>query len=141
VSLDLAAINAALYAVIKLDAAGAPVRAQLGPATKADGVLPAHQLRKPLPARPFLVWRGGVVGGSSEEMRGVVGTWWVYDDPGQGYVRITTLIGLIEAAYTPLEAVLPFGRTAITLIGQEAEDSALGGLLMRSVQVTHRRRA
>jgi hypothetical protein len=138
VTIDLAANRALLYERLKSHAAGAAVRAATGPGT-AGGVIPTHLLRAPLPARPFLCSRAGVISGQSDAMRGVVLTWWIYDDPGQGYARINALITLIAAAY-PLNA-LPWGETKITLVGQEGEDEKLGGLLMCPVQITYSRRA
>lgn len=130
--------RALLYARLKSDAAGAAVRAATGPGD-AHGVIPAHLLRKPLPARPFVCARAGVISGQSDGMRGVVLTWWLYDDPSEGYARIDALIDLIGAAY-PIDA-LAWGETRITLIGQQGEDSSLDGLLMCPVQVTYLRRA
>lgn len=132
----LASINGLLYARLKSDAAGASVRAALG--AGAQSIIPAEHLRRePRPARLMVVWRGGSVGGASGDMRGITGTWWLYDDPAQGYVRIDALVPLIEAAY-PLHVFSP-GETRITLIGQQSEDTTLGGLLVRPVQLTYRR--
>jgi hypothetical protein len=130
--------RALLYARLKSDAAGAAVRAATGPKS-ADGVIPAHLLRKPLPARPFVCARAGVISGQSDSMRGVILTWWIYDDPGEGYARIDALIDLVSAAY-PIDA-LAWGETRITLIGQQGEDSSLGGLLLCPIQITYLRRA
>jgi hypothetical protein len=130
--------RALLYARLKSDAAGAAVRAATG-AGDASGVIPAHLLRKPLPARPFVCARAGVISGQSDSMRGVVLTWWVYDQPEQGYARIDALIDLVSAAY-PIDA-LAWGETRVTLIGQQAEDSSLDGLLLCPIQVTYLRRA
>jgi hypothetical protein len=135
VAIDLTATNASLYAVLKSDAAGAGVRAATGPGTAA-GVIPAHLLKQPRPARPLVVWRGGVVGGESDQLRSVNGTWWVYDDPEQGSVRINTIISLIESAYPP--DAIASGRTTVTGIGQEIEDISLG-LLARAITLTYRR--
>ena len=139
-ALDPAAINAALYAVIKSDAAGASARAATGAGTSA-GVIPAHALRAPaLPARPFLAWRAGVVSGESEEMRGIGGAWWAYDDSQQGYARIDALLGLVEAAYAPPEGIIAGGRTVVSSLGPQSEDGAIN-LYCRFIQITHRRRA
>jgi hypothetical protein len=137
-TIDLAANRALLYAQLKSGAAGAAVRAATGPGT-ADGVIPAHLLRKPLPAPPFLVGRAGVISGQWDAMRGVVFTWWIYDEPGQGYARIDALIDLVGAAYH-IDA-LAWGETRVTGIGQQGEDASLGGLLMCPVQITYLRRA
>lgn len=138
-TIALTPYRAALYNRLKADTAGTAVRAATGPAS-AGGVIPAHLLRKPpLPARPFLAARAGVISGREDEMRGVILTWWIYDDPGQGYARIDALIDLIRDAY-PIDAI-PYGETKITLIGQHGEDGQLGGLLMCPVQVTYTRRA
>jgi len=134
-ALDLATINAAMYAVVK---SSATICAATGPGTSA-GVIPAHELSRPLPARPFLAWRGGVVSGQSHEMRGVNGSWWVYDDPGQGYYRIDALIALIEEAYPP-DAIAD-GRTTVQNISGQQVDAALGGLHARSIGITYRRLA
>jgi hypothetical protein len=80
-----------------------------------------------------------VISGQSDGMRGVILTWWIYDDPGEGYARIDALIDLVIAAY-PIDA-LPWGETRTTLIGQQGEDSTLGGLLLCPVQITYVRRA
>jgi hypothetical protein len=133
---NLATINGLLFARLKSDTAGAAVRAALG--AGAASVIPAtHLRREPRPVRPMLVWRGSSVGGQSGEMRDIIGTWWIYDDPAQGFARIDALIPLIEAAY-PIDVIDP-GETRITLIGQQSEDAALGGLLVRFVQITYRR--
>lgn len=134
--IDLATINGLLYARLKSEAAGASVRAALG--AGAASIIPAEKLRvEPRPARVLLAWRGGPVGGQSGEMRGIIGTWWIYDDPGQGYARIDALVPLVEAAY-PRDA-LAWGETRITLVGQASEDATLGGLLVRPVQLSYRR--
>jgi hypothetical protein len=137
-TIALATNRAAIYARLKTDAAGASVRAATGPGTAA-GVIPAHLLRKPLPAPPFLVGRAGVISGQWDSMRGVVFTWWIYDEPPQGYARIDALIDLVSAAY-PIGA-LAWGETRVTGIGQQGEDSSLGGLLMCPIQITYLRRA
>lgn len=137
-TIALATNRAAIYARLKSDAAGAAVRAATGPGTAA-GVIPAHRLRLPRPAPPFLVGRAGVISGQSDAMRGVVFTWWIYDEPEQGYARIDALIDLVSAAY-PLDA-LAWGETRVTQIGQQGEDSSLGGLLMCPIQITYLRRA
>jgi hypothetical protein len=130
--------QALLYERLKSHAAGAAVRAATGPGT-ADGVIPAHLLRvTPRPARPFVCGRAGVISGQSGEMRGAVLTWWIYDDPGEGYARIDALIDLVIAAYP--ERALDWGKTRVTLIGQQGEDAQLGGLLMRPIQLTYSRR-
>jgi hypothetical protein len=133
---NLASINGLLFARLKSDAAGTAVRAALG--AGAASIIPAHQLRRePRPVRLMAVWRGSSVGGQSGQMRDIIGTWWIYDDPAQGYARIDALIPLMEAAY-PLDTISP-GETRITLIGQQSEDATLGGLLVRFMQVTYRR--
>jgi hypothetical protein len=138
-TIALAVNRALLYERLKSHTAGAAVRAATGPGT-ADGVIPAHRLRiTPRPARPFLCARAGVISGQSDGMRGVILTWWVYDDPGEGYARIDALIDLIAAAY-PIDA-LAWGETRNTLIGQQGEDGSLGGLLMCPIQITYLRRA
>jgi hypothetical protein len=137
VTIALAPSRAQLYERLKSHAAGAAVRAATGPGTAA-GVIPAHLLRKPLPAPPFLVGRAGVISGQSGDMRGIVFTWWIYDEPAQGYARIDALIDLVIAAY-PLQAVA-WGKTRVTGIGQQGEDSSLGGLLMCPIQLTYSRR-
>jgi hypothetical protein len=138
VTIALTPNRALLYERLKSHAAGAAVRAATGPGD-ASGVIPAHLLRKPRPARPFVCARAGVISGQSDGMRGVVLTWWVYDDPGEGYARIDALIDRISAAY-PIDA-LAWGETRVTLIGQQGEDSSLDGLLMCPVQITYLRRA
>ena len=136
-TIALTPARAALYAQLKTQAAGAAVRAATGEGSAA-GIIPAHRLRiTPRPARPFLCARAGVISGQEGDMRGVILTWWIYDDPGQGYARIDALIDLVRAAY-PIDAV-PLGTTRITLIGQHGEDSSLSGLLLCPVQVTYRR--
>lgn len=134
--IDLAAINSLFFNQLKTSSAGAAVRAAAG--AGATSIIPSEQLRRePRPARVLLAWRGGSVGGRSGDMRGITGTWWIYDDPAQGYARIDAMIPLVEAAY-PIDCIT-FGETRVTLIGQAGEDPQLGGLLFRPLQITHRR--
>lgn len=136
--IPLTPAQAQLYERLKSHEAGAAVRAATGP-RDASGVIPAHRLRiTPLPDPPFLAGRAGVISGQSGEMRGAVFTWWVYDAPGAGYAAIDALIDLVIAAYP--ERALNWGKTRVTLIGQQGEDSSLGGLLMRPIQLTYSRR-
>jgi hypothetical protein len=136
--IPLTPAQALLYERLKSHEAGAAVRAATGPGD-AGGVIPAHRLKlTPRPTPPFLAGRAGVIGGQSGDMRGAVLTWWIYDGPGEGYVRIDVLIDLVIAAYP--ERALDWGKTRVTLIGQQGEDSSLGGLLMRSIQLTYTRR-
>lgn len=135
--LELASISSALFDRIATGDAGAAVRALLG---SAGSVIPADKLgQRPLPARPLAVWRDGAVGGRSLDMRTVTGTWWVYDDPGQGYARIHSVIAAIEAAYPP--DALANGRVRVGPIGQASDDRSLGGLLTRPLQIAYLRRA
>lgn len=92
-SLDLQSIYAWMFERLHSDVAGTLVRA-------TAGVIPAHDLDKDaLPPRPFLAFRQGAVGGTSDEMRTPSATWWVYDDPHQGTWRINGLTLAIEQAY------------------------------------------
>jgi hypothetical protein len=139
VVIDLAAINGLLYAQLKTATAGAPLRAALvAMGASVASIIPAEKLRvEPRPARVLLAWRGGSVGGQSGDMRPISCVWWLYDDPAQGYARIDALVPLIEAAY-PLECVA-WGETRVSFVGQATEDATLGGLLVRPLQLTHRR--
>lgn len=136
--IPLTPAQAQLYERLKSHAAGASVRAATGPKS-ADGVIPAHRLKiDPRPTPPFLAGRAGVIGGQSGDMRGAVLTWWIYDAPGEGYARIDALVDLVIAAYP--ERAIAWGKTRVTLIGQQGEDGSLGGLLMRPIQLTYARR-
>jgi hypothetical protein len=135
--LELASISSALFDRIATDAAGAAVRALLG---SAGSVITADKLgQRPLPARPLAVWRDGAVGGVALGMRNVTGTWWVYDDPGQGYARIHAVIAALETAYP--SDVLANGRVRVGPVGQASDDRSLGGLLVRPLQIAYLRRA
>lgn len=135
--LELATISSALYDRIATHAAGAAVRALLG---SAGSVIPADRLgQRPLPPRPLAVWRDGAVGGAALDMRTVTGTWWIYDDPGQGYSRIHAVVAALESAYPP-DALLD-GRVRVGPIGQASDDRSLGGLLVRPLQIAYLRRA
>lgn len=132
-ALDAQAIHLAFFDRAATDAAGAAIRAALG--AGAASVIHAERLRSYgpgalMPARVLLAFRGGPISGASWERRGVALTWWIYDDPAQGYARINGLIPLIEAAY-PFDAI---DRGKLTVISASAEisDSALG-LLSRAV--------
>ena len=135
--LDLAALNAATFARLKGEAAGADVRALLG--AGAASVIPARALRGALPARPLIAWRQGAVTGQGDDWRRVVGAWWAYDDPAQDYYRINSIVAAIEAAH-PLDWLAHY-ECRVGPIGQGVEDSALGGLLTRSITITMGRRA
>lgn len=137
-SVLIGAARAALYERLKSHPAGRLVRLATGTQTGA-GIIPAHLLRRALPTRPFLAARAGGISGQEGDMRAVVLTWWIYDDPAQGYVRIDALIDLVRAAY-PIDAVA-HGETRVTQIGQQTEDAALGGLLACPVQITYLRRS
>jgi hypothetical protein len=138
VTVAIATYRATLYERLKSHVAGRAVRLATGP-RDASGVIAAHLLRRPLPPRPFLCARAGAISGQENGMRGVVLTWWIYDDPAQGYARIDTLADLVRAAY-PVDAIV-YGETRVTQIGQQTEDAALGGLLACPVQITYLRRA
>lgn len=132
--LDVSAIEVAFFSQLATAAAGAAVRTALG--AGATSIISAERLRIPLPARPFLAWRSGVISGDSNTMRFIYGAWWIYDDTPQGYARINKLISLIEAAY-PLNA-LSFGEVSVFQVGQATEDTVLG-LLTRQMQLVYRR--
>lgn len=133
---DLGDINAQLYARVAYDASGAAIRSQLGGGSPS--VIPAAAVKAgSLPDRPFMAWRGGVVGGSTLDMRQVTGTWYIYDDIAQRHGRINAIMQSVQAAYR--EDAIPFGRTEISGIGQEFTDQPLD-LNCRTVQITHYRR-
>lgn len=108
-------------------AIGPLVRAALG--AGADSIIHAEELKQygednPAPARPLLAFRSGPIAGQSYDMRPLLFTWWVYDDPGEGYYAINGLLTLIERAYPP--NAIPFAHTAVANIGQETTDPVLG---------------
>lgn len=130
--IDLNAIATLLFNRLALDAAGSAVRAQLG--AGANGLIHAQDLAgysadRPLPARTLLALRRGRVPTSEHIIRLPSWTWWIYDDPGQGYYRINQLIPLLEQAYTAAPVQLASGNVLGALqfdIGDETSDPALG---------------
>ena len=96
--IDYTAINAALYARVATDDAGAAVRALVSSIFPVDGL-------KSLPGKtlPYLAWADSDAGGSSGEMRTPGGAWWAYVGPmDTGGIR--TLLAIktaLETLYGP----------------------------------------
>lgn len=140
-SIDPAAVSAALFARVKSDSAGAAVRALLG--AGAASVISARDLPKEpgkvgtLPARPLLAWREGPIGGQAGEMETFTGAWWVYDEPGQGDRRINAIVAALKAAHRDQVGIVDYGRVRVGPVGQAALDRVIG-LYGRAVQITYR---
>jgi len=130
---DLQSFTSQVYARLKSDAAGVSVRAALGAA--ATSIVHAEELKTYVkkngvstvnaPLRPLLAFRSGPVAGNSYDMRIPLYTWWIYDDPEEGYWRINGVQRLIEQAYYP-PFCIPFAHITTANIGQETTDPVLG---------------
>lgn len=94
-------IQAAFLAVLKSDAAGAAVRAQLVTyGSSAASIIEKEDLNKNSPPTPpILVLAWGPSGGGRTEVQRYTPTWWLYDAIGYRWVRLTALVPLIRAAY------------------------------------------
>ncbi len=114
-------ITAAFFAVLKSGSAGATVRAALGDG--ATSVITAEDLKKTLPAAPFVALRSGPIVGARYDRRQLFFAWWVYDDEQARWAGINAVVSLIEAAYAT-DAIAQ-SHTDIVSIGQEIIDSAL----------------
>jgi hypothetical protein len=128
---NIAVLTATVYSRLRTDSAGSGVRAALG--AGAPSVIHAKDLNvNTLPARPFVALRRGpVTTVNLTEWRGYF-TWWLYDDPAQGYYRIDSLIRLIGQAYaaTDLSAPVDGAPSWIEMsAGQQGEDTKLNNLL------------
>jgi hypothetical protein len=131
--IKLTAVEDAFYNVLKVDSAGAAVRAVLG--DLASGVIRAADLKLTLPRPPFIALAVGPVTGKRLDVRQHVLTWFVYDDAPRRWSRIDTIIPLIETAY-PADAIT-FGDTNIVSISQTFTDAALGSRPARSIQFAY----
>ncbi len=119
---------------LKVDTAGAAVRALLGDA--GNSVIEADDLKQRIPLEPFIVLRAGNIGGAQFDIRQCVLTWWVYDAVPKRHVRINPIIAAIQAAY-PLYT-FAIGELRSTNISQEiSEDAAVGKRPSRSIQYTY----
>jgi hypothetical protein len=125
---DPATIAQRCYDRIAVDPAGAAVRALL-PAG-AGGVLDARQLEGgigALPARPLIALRIG----AGSQVRAVLDqlslTWWIYDDPAVGELRMLSLAHALALAYDRRLSPLPTPLAGITLTesGESRIDTAL----------------
>ena len=84
-----------------------------------------------LPTPVFIALRPGAISGAKYDARSLFYTWYVYDNPEQGFWRINGLLPLIESAYST--DVISRCYTDVVSIGAETQDSALN-LLVRSIQ-------
>lgn len=98
---DPADIKAAFFAVLKTDAAGAAVRAQLVTyGSSAASIIEKEDVNKnSLPTPPLLVLAWGACGGGRTEVNRFLPTWWLYDAMERRWGRLTVLVPLIRAAY------------------------------------------
>lgn len=136
-SLDLAAIAAAILARATTHADGATLRALLG--NSASSMLTAAQFRyQRTPPRPCLALVDGAVSGTSLQMRTPLWAWYVYDEPDQAYTRIDPIVTAIEALYTPY--CIASGRIEVSQITPVPTDPKFG-LHAKSVQLAYYRRA
>lgn len=138
--IDVSNINAQLFTRAATDADGAALRALLGAGAAGwvppltTSIIPAHQLAKErLPQLPLLVWRRLPISGENGELRLVVGIWYVYDQPSQGYWRIGQIATALQALY--IGWAIAFGELT-TSIGGEQHDDTLG-LLVTPVRVSY----
>jgi hypothetical protein len=71
-------------------------------------------------------------------MRDIGASWWIYDDPPRGSLRLLATLAALETLYgtTPLD--LSGGRMSIAYIGRQFEDAQLG-LLGREMRIVYRR--
>lgn len=122
-ALNPATINAAFYAVLKTDSAGTAVRAALGDG--ANSVIHSADLNAAsLPPAPFLALRIGVGGGQRYQKQTFFYTWQTYDDAGQRWYRIESLIlPLMRTAYP--KNIIPYATTDFLPWGQQLIDPAL----------------
>jgi len=134
---DPAAIAAQFFARLKIDAAGAALRAAL-PAGAA-GLVVAKDLKKATPAPPFGVLRQGPATGDADAVRRLLLTWWWYDDVAYECSRINLLLPLIEAAYPRHWTTV--GDTQIVGPGAEIPQDAAMRRPARSFQLIYLRRA
>lgn len=132
--IKLVAVDAAFYAVLRTDSAGAAVRAALV-GDGAAAVIWAADLKLTLPRPPFVALNVGPVVGKRQDVRQHTFTWFVYDDAPRRWSRIDAIIPLIEAAY-PADAIT-FGDTNIVSISQPFTDFALGSRPARSIQFVY----
>ena len=135
--IDVQALTAAVYNRPKSDVEGATVRALLG--ATSGSIIHARQLTKDaLPTRPFLALRARPIPTIRDVIHAPAYTWWIYDDPDQGYYRINGLLLPLARAYDAkrLAAVgCPISRVEVGEVGDETNDPALGGLLLRTINV------
>jgi hypothetical protein len=91
-----------------------------------------------LPPRPLVAFRAGAMSQRLDAAYIVNFSWFIYDDPVQGYWRINKLIKPIHVAYSAMPLPSVFGRLVgkaeLLGPGPDLEDQALG-LLFRQLRV------
>jgi hypothetical protein len=92
--IDAATIINTLYERIATDAAGASVRALVNSIFEARD--PINLTGKTI---PYLMWRGGSVGGQSGEMRPIGGRWFAYVDSTKSTLLLLQIMDALEAVY------------------------------------------
>lgn len=134
---DINAITTLVYNRPRVDAEGAALRTALGTGAAAR-IIHARLLGTATPPRLFLALRGGPTIPRETVNQTHVFTWWIYDDPAQGYWRINEALRLLAQAYAARRLSLPQAApiSSVTLdnAGPESEDEALG-LLFRSASL------
>jgi hypothetical protein len=142
---DLNALIALVYNRLYSDSNGSAVRALLG--AGASSVIHAKELSETratdivLPARPFIALRPGAIPTTDRVIEQPQFTWFVYDDPSQGYYRINAILPALATAYTgdsvtPLQLTTSAGIGLVTVDSpsQETQDDKLN-LFVRFVRV------
>lgn len=116
---DPAPLILLLFDQLRLADAGASVRALL-PAGSL-GIIDARVLEQEtptLPVRPFLAFRAGAA--QLDGLNTILAfTWWVYDDPGMGDLRLTQLVQPVIIAYDRARSLLPRPLAAIRVDGSD----------------------
>lgn len=99
--LTIGSIKQSFWLLLKSDSAGSAARAGLGAAGSSVLTRKQWQQLTPinLPTRPVAVLEFGPSPGKRYDVRNVLPTWWLYDDPQYEWGRLNVLQALIEALY------------------------------------------
>lgn len=141
---NVALLTALFFNRIKSDPQGGIVRSALG--AGADSVLRTYELVPDtesavplvLPTRPIVAMHMNALTESERALYLGRVTWYIYDDPVQGYWRVSSLVSMISGAYAsvPLRSASGrlFGDLTVPFISDELPDQKLG-LYFRYLQV------
>ena len=124
-----------LYTRVTTHADGAAVRALV------NSIFPASELDKVMgKVFPWLVWRPIGIGGESNTMREVGGSWWIYSEPTVAWYTLYEIASALETLYGGNnELAMPYGRIKVTHIGRPETDAALNGAIGLEVRIGYRR--